>query len=324
MALSEIAKHTPELADRIANYSGTLRTLTGNLADRDLELRQHSCTCLANIAKHNEGLAKSVADAELFPKIVDRCLKEESKEMLQRQAALCLKEISGQSYALAKNVSDVGGASCVVDYLNKAPGPAKLHAIMTLGFIAGFDQDLAKTVVQCKGHIALVGALKEVKEDHIKAAAAWSLGQIGRHSTELAKDLAEQNVMNELLVVYMSADEKGDLKNKAKRALRGIIQQCQEMDALQPLLEMAPEKILKHVVAQMAIILKNKPSLKKDYAEKGCLKKLQEIHAPPESKLQSSINEINDLFPPEVIQHYSPDYINVLIKKVEEFHQQPE
>jgi hypothetical protein len=324
MALSEIAKHNTELADRIASNAGTLRVLTGNLGDRDLELRQHSCTCLANIAKHSEDLAQKVASADLFPKIVDRCLKEENKDRLQRQAALCLKEIAGQSFVLAKMVSEVGGVSCIVDYLNKAPGPAKLHAIMTLGFIAGFDHSLAKNVVQCKGDIALVGALREVKEDHIKAAASWSLGQIGRHSTELAKDLAAQNVLVELLTVFMQADVKGDLSNKTKRALRSIIQQCQEMDALQPLLEAAPDNILKHVVAQMAIILKNKPALKKDFAEKGCLKRLQEIHAPPESKLQSSINEINDLFPPEVVQHYMPDYINTLIKKVEEQHQHSE
>lgn len=72
----------------------------------------------------------------------------------------------------------------------------------------------------------------------------------------------------------------------------------------------------------MAIILKNTPVARKDFAEKNCLKKLQEIHAPPESKLQSSINEINDLFPPEVVQHFSPDYMNILLKKVEEFHNQ--
>lgn len=47
---------------------------------------------------------------------------------------------------------------------------------MTLGFIAGFDHELAKNVVLCKGHIALVGALKTVKEEHVKGAAAWSLG----------------------------------------------------------------------------------------------------------------------------------------------------
>lgn len=321
MALSEIAKHTPELAERIANNAGTLRVLTGNLADRDLELRQHCCTCLANIAKHNEDLAQKVASADLFPKIVDRCLKEEGKEKLQRQAALCFKEIASQSISLARMISDVGGVNCIVDYLNKAPGTAKLYAIMTLGFVSRFDKDLARNVVQCKGHIALVNAMKEVTEDHIKAAAAWSLGQIGRHSAELAKDLAEQNAMEALLEVYMKVEDKSDWKKKAKDALKRIIHECQEMDALQPLLEKAPEKIVKHVVAQMAVILKNKPALKKKFVEQDCLKRLQEIKAPPESKLQSSINEINELYPPEVVQHYSPDYINVLIKKVEEQHQ---
>jgi len=318
MALSEIAKHNAELADRIANNAGTLRVLTGCLADRDWELRQYACTCLANVAKHNEDLSQKVANADLFTRLIN-CIKDE-KEKVQRQAILCIKEIAGQSIDLARMVSDVGGVTpYVVDYLTTAPGVAKLQAIMTLGFIAGFDHDLAKNVVQCKGHIALVGALKTVTEEHIKAAAAWSLGQIGRHSSELAKELAEQGVLNELLVAFMSTEEKGDLKTKSKRALKSIIQQCQELEALRPLLEIAPEKVLKHIVGQIAIILKNNQAVRRAFAEKGGLKKLQEIKAPPESKLHSSINEIHDLFPPEVTQHYSPEYMNTLLKKIEDY-----
>ena len=317
MALSEIAKHNAELADRIANNAGTLRVLAGCLADRDWELREYACTSLANVAKHNEDLAQKVAGADVFARIIN-CIKDE-KEKVQRQAVLCVKEIACHSIDLAKVVCDVGGVlPYVVEYLNNARGAAKLHAITTLGYVAGFDHDLAKSVVQCKGHIALVNALRDKVEDHVKAAAAWSLGQIGRHSSELAKDLAEQKVLNELLIIYMSAEEKGDLKNKTKRALKAIIQQCQEMEALRPLLEIGNEKVLKHVVGEMAVILKANPASKRPFAEKGSLKKLLEIHAAPESKLQSAINEINDLFPPEVTQHYSPEYMNSLLKKIEE------
>ncbi len=317
MALSEIAKHNAELADRIANNAGTLRALAGCLADRDCELRQYACTCLANVAKHNEDLAQKVAGADVFARLIN-CIKDE-KEKVQRQAVLCVKEIACHSIDLAKVVCDVGGVTpFVVEYLARAQGAAKLHAITTLGYVAGFDHDLAKSVVQCKGHIALVDALRDKVEDHVKAAAAWSLGQIGRHSSELAKDLAEQKALNELLVLYMSAEEKSDLKTKSKRALKAIIFQCQEMEALRPLLSAASDKILKHVVGQMALILKNNPSTRRPFAEKGSLKRLLEIHASPESKLQSAINEINDLFPPEVTQHYSPEYMNNLLKKIDE------
>jgi hypothetical protein len=320
MALSEIAKHNAELADKIANNAGTLRVLTGCLADRDWELKRNACTCLANVAKHNEDLAQKVTGAELFPRILE-CLKDE-KAQVQKQAALCIKEVAGQSLELAKMVSDVGGVTPVVDYLSKAPGVSKLHAIMTLGFIAGFEHDLAKDVVKCKGHIALVSALKESAEDHVKAAAAWALGQIGRHSTELAKAIGEQQGLKELLIAYMAAEDKSDLKIKSKKAIRSVVQQCHEMEHLRLMLETAPEKILKTVVAQIAIVLKGNAGAKKEFAEKGGLKKLQEIKVPAEKPLHSSINEINNMYPQEVVRHYSPGYISSLLENVGDYQQQ--
>ena len=40
------------------------------------------------------------------------------------------------------------------------------------------------------------------KKDHIKAAAAWSLGQIGRHSPDHAKMLAQANIFPLLIDVF--------------------------------------------------------------------------------------------------------------------------
>lgn len=317
-ALSEIAKHNAELASKVTANTGTLKALTTSLKDRDLELRLNTCTCLANIAKHNEELAQKVVNAELFPNIITHCLKEE-KSGLQRQAAQCIKEIASQSAELAKLVVAAEAVGPLVDYLNKAKGPGKLPAIMALGFISGFDQATAKVVVQNKGHRALVDTLKTSSDGHIKAAAAWSLGQIGRHSAELGQDLAKEKALETLLSAFMEAEEKGDLQKKARRALKSMIGQCQEMVALRPLLESAPEKIVKHVVAQMASILKAKTGLKQEFAENGCLKRLQEIKASQGSKLQASINEINSLFPEDVVHYFTSDYMNTLIKQHEGF-----
>ena len=47
-------------------------------------------------------------------------------------------------------------------------------------------------------------------EDHIKAASAWSLGQIGRHSPDHAKALAVHNVIGRLLAVGAMCGHVGD------------------------------------------------------------------------------------------------------------------
>ena len=57
-------------------------------------------------------------------------------------------------------------------------------------------------VIVSKGVTPLKHALMDEKEDHIKAAAAWSLGQMGRHTPDHARALAEADVMR-LLLVHM-------------------------------------------------------------------------------------------------------------------------
>ena len=50
-------------------------------------------------------------------------------------------------------------------------------------YIAAFSETLALAVVVSKGIPPLKDALINEPEDHLKAAAAWSLGQIGRHQS---------------------------------------------------------------------------------------------------------------------------------------------
>jgi hypothetical protein len=47
---------------------------------------------------------------------------------------------------------------------------------MTLGYISAFDDSLAMAVIVSKGISPLKEALINEPEDHLKAAAAWSLG----------------------------------------------------------------------------------------------------------------------------------------------------
>lgn len=69
------------------------------------------------------------------------------------------------------------------------------------------------------GVVQLAIALSEEAEDHIQAAAAWALGQIGRHTPEHAKAVAVANVLPKLLAAYLRADASEDLQTKVSRTV---------------------------------------------------------------------------------------------------------
>jgi hypothetical protein len=62
---------------------------------------------------------------------------------------------------------------------------------MALGYIAAFSETLALAVIAEKGLAPLCVAVAEEQEDHLRAAAAWSLGQVGRHTPDHAKAVAD-------------------------------------------------------------------------------------------------------------------------------------
>ena len=157
-------------------------------------------------------------------------------------------------------------------------------------------------------------------EDHIKAAAAWSLGQIGRHSADHAKAVADGNILPMLLSVYEDAQAPDDLRTKSKRSLKSIIQKCVHLPALEPLLRTAaPPNILKYVCGQFAKILPTDTGAKREFVANRGLATLQRITAEPGSKLAESIRTINSCYPPEILQYYSPDYAGTLLDKIDKY-----
>jgi hypothetical protein len=98
-----------------------------------------------------------------------------------------------------------------------------LPGIISLGYIAAFDETLAMGVISAKGIAPLKDALIKEPEDLVKAAAAWSLGQIGGHSADHARAMAEADVPSHLLAVYKFPDSSEELKKKCKKALKSIL-----------------------------------------------------------------------------------------------------
>ncbi|KAF4652621.1 Sperm-associated antigen 6 [Perkinsus olseni] len=315
-ALADIAKHTPELAQTVVDAGG-VSLIARELGHADSGLKRQVCSCLGQVAKHNVDLAEVVVEAEVFPRIL-HCLKDVN-EHVRKNAATCIREIARHTPDLAKLIVNAGGVAAVVDYITEARGNNRLPGIMSLGFIAAFSETLALAVIVSKGIPPLKDALINEPEDHLKAASAWSLGQIGRHGPDHSRALAEADVLRRLLAVYLHQDSSEDLKTKAKRALKSVIQKCTHLPALEPLLQEAPPNIQKYVVHQFAKVLPNDQQARRSFVQSGGLQKVQEINAEVGSQLRDYIDQVNQMYPPEIVNYYSPSYPEQLLRKLEDY-----
>ncbi|KAJ7531700.1 hypothetical protein O6H91_14G054700 [Diphasiastrum complanatum] len=189
---------------------------------------------------------------------------------------------------------------------------------MTLGFIAAFDDTLSTVIISSNGIHPLLDALTNEHEDHIKSASVWSLGQIGRHSPVHALAVAEAGVLSKLVLNFLSSSSSEDLQTKCRKALKAVIEHLIHLPALDSLLQgpSLPESTLKLVLAQLAKILPLDPDLRTKFVTSGGFEKLQQLPIGPESDLKDFLNSINNAYPFEIVQYYSPGYSEVLLQKL--------
>ncbi len=165
---------------------------------------------------------------------------------------------------------------------------------------------------------ALKDALLSETEDHIKAATVWTLGQMGRHTPDHSKALAEGSVFAPMVVLFTRDDSSDDLKLKCKRALKAVLVKCTDAQALAPLLKDRNPKVHKYVLAQYASILPNDPGARRAFMATGLLQRVQEIKATAEPKVLESIARINSCFPEEAVKFSDPMYGKELLARLDE------
>lgn len=316
-ALSDICKHSPELAQSVVD-AGAVPFLASLITHNDAKLKRQVCSCLGQIAKHSVDLAEVVVEAEIFPKIL-LCLKDMDVHV-RKNAATCIREIARHTPELAKLIVNSGGAAALVDFITESKGNTRLPGIVALGYIAAFSETLALAVIVSKGVAPLKDALINEPEDHIKAAAAWALGQMGRHSPDHARALAEADCLSHLLAVYLDPQSSEDLNLKSKRALKAILSKCTHLPALEPLLKEAPPNILKYILNQFKACLPSDVQARRSFVQSGALQTVEQLKEEQAcAKLVPIIEEINKCFPAEIVEYYSPGYARTILDKVDEF-----
>ena len=314
LTLSYICQHTEQMAQPVAEAG--LEKITFFLNYNDTQLKRNICQLLGNITKHSADLATQVLNKISNPQKLLNCLKDPD-DIVKKNAAFCVCEIVNKSPSNATIITDNGGAGILVDYITNIKGDPRLYGILALGFIASFKKDLAWKVIEAKAISQLADALQNEVSPQLKAAACYALGHIGRHSTRHSKEVSDSNVLSLMLYYYKDVKSTDYLKEKAKQSMKKIIDNCANLSALEPLLYVAPDNILKHILNQYVKYLKTNNHELKDFVQNGGLQKLEEIRYGDMVKkshingiLVHLINTINSYYPLEIVKYYSPEGAN--------------
>jgi len=316
--LTYICQHTNELALKVAE-SG-LDVITFYLTSNDTQLKRNICLLLANIAKHSIDLANLVWANLPDPKILLACLMDPDLTV-KKNTAYCISEIVNKGQENAMSIVNIGGLGILVNFIATTKGESRLHGIVSLGFIASHNEKLAEAIIDCKGVHFLREALETEKSPQIRAAACFALGHIGKHAPKHARNVSEEQVLSLMIYNFVDHESTEDLKKKSKRAIKKIIANCNYLPSLEPLLKIAPPKIMKQILEQYEKHLKNEREYKKEFVNSGGLRILQELKAdvnfPEPLKLKiAKINKEN--YHEELVNFYSPEFRQKMDKKLED------
>lgn len=315
-ALGDIAKQNSDLAQCVIE-ARAIPTIAPLLKDSDAKLKQQVCTTLAHIAKHSIDSAELVVEAEIFPAAM-HCLRDKDAGV-RKAASVLIREIVGHTQDLAQLVVRVDGAAALVNFLRPEQNNEPLHAVIAIGYIASFSQALATEMIKADAPSAVLQVFNTTKNDNVKAMCAWTLGQLGRHSSDNASKLASLNVLSLLLKAHNAKGASEETKLKTKRALKMLIEHTNEIEALQPLIEEAPDKIKKYVLEQISKLLPKNPKMRIPFVTSGGFQAVQKINAEAGTKIRDYIDAINACYPEQAQRFYSPKYPEHLLQEIDNY-----
>lgn len=82
----------------------------------------------------------------------------------------------------------------------------------------------------------MAAAVAEEAEDHVKSAGVWTLGQIGRHTPNHARAVADTGVLLDFVTLEGDTRSSEDLKGKCRKALKAILGKLTHLPTLDVLL----------------------------------------------------------------------------------------
>lgn len=336
--LINICKHSEELASSIPEEE--LTTISNFLTNKDVQIKRSVCLLLAYIAKHSNPLAKSVwdsigrqaGDIKGDKRILLACLLD-SDLSIKQNAAICISEIVNKGNSFSEELANEGGIYLLKLFVSNTKNEeAKLPGLVALGNIASYNEKLAECIIRNN----LIEELKEIlltsNEQSLLSLTCFVLGEIGKHTHRHAEEILNKDILKYVLDLYNNSINI-DMKKKSYNALKAVIENCDNMSYLQPLLKdikYDDEKIFQILTKRMYKLLNSGKGAnnKKDFisSKEDGLRKLLELKMHRKANLSEneldndevikSINKIADLYDQHIRTNFDPEFENEIRKRI--------
>ena len=315
-AVGTIASHDPQLAQSCIE-AGAISMIAPLLAQQDPRLRQQSCLALSSIATHSVDTAELVVEArDVFTRALD-CLVDPDAR-LRRSAAQLIFNIVKHTQELSQQVVDAGGCQALCNYL-KDPQSDPVPAVRAIGCIASFSPKLAMSMLESKAARVCLGVFVSSRSVDCKVEAAKTIGLLGKHNAKTSAALTSMNALQLLMQALDDPDGTDDLRKAAKVSMKEIIANCDELNALEPLITVARDSVLRKVLSRISALLSKNPKIRASFVQSGGFKSVQLLQQNDDQKLKPLIDAINDCYPDQAVRAYSPQYTAKLNQEVENF-----
>jgi len=304
--LGDISKHDERFAGIIVNQPTIIETLINDLKNSDFGLKRQVTACLSQLCKHSSVHAKSIVTANLFPALI--VLLRDTNEHVRKNACVTLREISHHGLELSSMVVEAGALVSLTEYLSCCTSAdSKLPAVVCLGYIASFSDQLAKHLIVSNVLPYLKSELIDEPDNSVKAAIAWGVGIIGGYSAEHAKLVNDHDILSRLLAVHLHKESSEDLKDKAKKSYHSIINQTETIDVLLQQFQIAPDELLSPILRKLSEILTHNIDAKKKFVQAGLLQRMQTFQPTSiDGDLVSAIELVKSIFPADILELFAP------------------
>jgi len=318
LAIAEIGKHDADLAHALVD-AGAICQLCRALESHDARLKKNALHALACVSQHGVELAETVVEAEVYPGAL--LLLKDADPSVRKCAMELVKETCKQSVELAQLMVSVGMIGAAISYLEQSPKDTNcIPAVLALGFVAAHSESLATNVIVARSIHIFGEILKSSADKKVQSTVLWALSQTGQHSAEHARAIAiAEGVFESIGECCQSKNE--EMKDKAERCFKLILQKCTYLPALEPLLmnERLSLNLQVCILGQFARVLPSETKFRKSFVTSACLKRIQEFEFEVGSVGKDHVLTINQCFPPEIVKYYSPGYSNTLLDRIDNY-----
>lgn len=318
-AMDKIAYYNPFLARRVETANAIPLCIKALNTD-NAKVKQDALLCLANIAKHSSRLAGNVSNAGGTTVAVEHL--SYPRPGVQRNAATLLQNICMQNLRLAKHVEFSGGVEALLCLIETPPSSKALTAMLALGYLATQSEQIAEHIIEAGGVQRLRSILEgddgTIEYLEYQAVAAWTLGEMGKHSVDNTAALSRENILSIMFSKTLQPNVPDVQKAKYISALNLLIPKCENWRELERMFkDNVHQEMLPSILSGLAKVLACHGQARRSFIQTDCLKKLQEIKETPDIAIH--LKTIYACFPEEVLQYLSPDYVQNLLKRLDDF-----